>query len=91
MNVFQIKELLPSPRSVVAIVNVDARAVTAYASACRMGADATARGSMVMVPATRISNRRNGGTTAAQSKTAYIVDATIAARSFATPRVHGPN
>ena len=41
MNVFQMKELLPSSRSVVACVNVDA-GVTAHASARRMGADATA-------------------------------------------------
>ena len=91
MNVFQIKELLPSPRSVVAGVNVDAR-VTAYASACRMDADASAGIGTIMVPATRTS--RDGptvGTTAAQSTTASIVDATIAARSIAAPRVHGAN
>ena len=91
MNVFQMKELLPSPRSVVARALVGARAVTANASAFGMvGAYATARGSTVMVPATRTSrNRPNGSTTAAQSTAASIVDATIAARSLAAPRVDG--
>ena len=73
----------------MASVNVDAL-VTAHASACRMGADASVSGSTVMVPATRTSiYRTNGGTTAAQCTTASIVDATIAARSFAAPRVNG--
>ena len=52
-----------------------------------MGAYATARGSTVLVDATRTSrNRPNGSTTAAQSTVASIVDATIAAVSGAAPR-----
>ena len=87
MNVFQIKELLPSLRGVVAGVIVDAR-VTAHASAPIMGANATATGGTVMVPATRTSrNRPTGSTTAAQSTTAPFVDATIKnTRSSAAPR-----
>ena len=55
--------------------------------ACRMGVDASAPGSTVMVPATRTSrNRPNGSTTAAQNTAASIVDATITTGFGASPR-----